>query len=240
MDGRQLKRTLATHQRIADAFNDPRFPSRGPDTRMLVVTALWVARIERVPAGKQWDRVRDLLRLDLYGLQQMFRQDAPRWEPPPEDGIDYGGSTCEAPMIRRAGLCDHRPRSIAFRVTNPADGTWQMIGFCTRHRAYAAEVNRAERVRCQAGTLPVPAPNTGGLLPCYLGGSLESWAESYKHARSGWRPPAEGLLADDWPVTAKVVRAASAAPPKLELLAGEGEGATGTDGSPVLRIVRDS
>jgi len=236
MDGHMLKRTLAVHQRIADAFNDDRFPVRGPNTRMLVVTGLWVVGIERPPPGERWDRVRDLLQLSPYGLLNMFREDAPRWAPTDEHGVDRR-RVCEAPMVRRSGPCG-QSESTAFRVTDPADGTWRIAGFCNRHREYAAAVQQAERVRRQSGTLPVPVPNTGGLLPCYLGGKREAWAENYARARPGWQPPAEGLRADDWPVMAKVV--AKAAAPQLSLLEGDGETeflfADGT-GPPSLRLL---
>ena len=228
MDGRQLKRILKVHQRIADAYQDPRFPENGPNTRLLAVTMLWVAGIERVAGTKeQWDRVCTLLRLSQQGLGEMFRQDLPRWESGWQAGLSL--AVCEAPMIRR-DVCGRATRTV-FKVTDPADGTWRMAGFCPRHQEFAAERRRAELALRRAGGVPVPAPNTGGLLPCYLGGN---WADIYAYAgRPGWKPPAEGLRADDWPVLARV---AGHAPPKLVVLPGDGEDAAVAD-APVLQLV---
>ena len=232
MDGRQLERTLKVHQRIADAYQDPRFPENGPNTRLLAVTAMWVTGIEQAPVGTRWSRVCELLRLTDYDLRKLIASDAPRWEPPPEHDVHFSLACCDAPMIRRGGSCGHHPAPLRAQVTDPADGTWRIATFCNRHLEHARKAQAAEKELRAAGPLPVPPPNTGGLLPCYL--PSWDWTRLYaKHAAYDWQPPAVGIRADDWPVLARV---AGHAPPKLDLLPGDGEDAA-VAGGPVLRLV---
>lgn len=225
----ELNRTLDVHQRIARVMADKRFPERGPNVRLLTVTVIWVAGIEKPPPGQRWARVRQILNLRPYGLADIISADAPRWEPEPGDGTE----TCEAPMIRREGLCGQRvsawPQA---RVTNPADGTWRMARFCRRHEDYAYRADRADLARVEAGGIPEPVPNTGGLMPCYL--TMRDWNGFYAQARSGWTPPSYGICADDWPVLAKVT---AMEPPKLRALDGGSEHADGDWSAPSLRLV---
>jgi hypothetical protein len=233
MDGHELRRTLAVHEMIARAYSDDRFPSprfsMGCDVRMLTVTILWVVGIERKPKGERWTRVCEVLGLSNFKFWETIRADLPRYEPP---GWKMQGGECEAPMIRREGLCGQHTVQ-AFRVTDPVDGKWRVAGFCRRHDSYGNEVHVAERARIKAG-IPVPQPNMGGLLPCYVGWN---WPENYARADPTWKPPGIGICADDWPVLAKV---AEMAPPTLSLLAGErdGEAVPRLSGVPSLRVVR--
>ena len=140
---------------------------------------------------------------------------------------------CEGPMIRRSGLCGKRS-STRFRVTDPATGQWRMAGVCSRHDVFGRELRIAEKALRQAGGIPEPLPNTGGLLPCYLNWK---WPEMYAQASPGWKPPRVGICADDWPVMARVTEME---PPALALLEGGGE-AVGGDSLPLdppsLRLV---
>lgn len=230
MDGRELRRTLDVHASIARAYADDRFPSpRGLscDLRMLTVTILWVVGIERTPKGERWTRVCEAMHLDNYRFWQAIREDVPRYEP---SRWDYQGGACEAPMIRREGTCG-RTSVRSFRTTDPSDGTWRMAGFCNRHTDWYQQAYAAERARMQAGGIPEPLPNTGGLLPCYVNWN---WPANYAQAKPGWKPPRVGICADDWPVMAKV---AGMAPPALSLIAGEGEADPLPSAAPSLRLV---
>jgi hypothetical protein len=119
-------------------------------------------------------------------------------------------------MVRRDGLCEQNGTR-SFHVTNPNDGTWRLVSFCTRHSDVASKVAMAERDRKAKGGLPEPLPNQGGLLPCYI---RWDWAKHYKRAQSSWEPPKVGICADDWPVMAKVVQASSVPPPSLRVVFG--------------------
>jgi hypothetical protein len=216
MEGHDLKRTLATHDLIARIYADDRFPppSRlGGDLRMFAITITWVIGIERKPKGERVKRVAEVMHLNNFQFWELIRSDLPRYEPPrsSESGL------CEAPMIRREGLCGQNGTR-SFHVTNPHDGTWRLVSFCTRHGDVASKVAAAERDRKAKGGLPDPLPNRGGLLPCYI---RWNWPAHYEEAAIGdWKPPKVGICADDWPVMAKVVDASSAPPPPLKVIFG--------------------
>ncbi|HEX3960916.1 MAG TPA: hypothetical protein VHZ03_30575 [Trebonia sp.] len=238
MDGRELRRRLDVHEKIARVYADDRFPKsfKSPDVRTFTITVLWVVGIERPAPDDTWKRVYDILHLDDFGFWQTIAQDAPRYEPPRE--AQYSRQ-CEAPMIRRDGLCE-KYASNTTRVTNPADGTWRVAAFCTRHDEQCRQVRNAERARHQAGGIPEPDPNTGGLMPCYFSWDWpESYATACQRASSilEWKPPKLGIRADDWPVMAKV---AAMEPPKLSVLEGDraaGEAIPRPSGAPSLRLV---
>jgi len=233
MDGHELRRTLAVHDRIARIYQDDRFPAgyRGAgDLRMFAITVVWVAGIERLASnGDVWPRVYEILGLNDWRFWRLIEQDVPRYEPP---GDLLYGRQCEAPMIRKPGLCGKRGCTW-FRVTDPSDGTWRIASYCTRHEALAAQVHAAQIRQAKAGGVPEPFPNAGGLLPSYFGWD---WPKSYAIAKPGWKPPAAGIRADDWPALAKV---AEMAPPTLSVLAGEreGEAAPRPSGLPSLRLL---
>jgi hypothetical protein len=184
-----------------------------------VITTLWVAGIERPPAERRWERVCEIMHVDWFGFWRIIAEDAPRYTP----GEYMGMGTCPAPMIRRSGPCG-RSGSYGFRVTNPADGTWQMVGYCSRHVDFARKAEAVERAQARAGGIPEPFPNVGGLLPSYI---ACDWPDLYAQARPGWKPPRVGICADDWPAMAKVTEVE---PPELKVLAG---GVAAGDVSPV-------
>lgn len=236
MDGHELRRTLDVHNLIARAYRDDRFPARrgslGADVRMFAITTMWVVGIERAPKGERWKRVCEILHLNDYRFWETIRADLPRYEPDDK----FGDGTCEAPMIRREGLCGKRGGT-AFRVTNPSDGRWRIASFCTRHEEQARQVHQTEMRRQNAGTLPEPLPNAGGLLPCYI---RFRWPDLYAKADPGWKPPAIGIRADDWPVTAKVAQLEA---PRLQVvvsgIAVGQEPLPDESTPPTLRIVHD-
>jgi hypothetical protein len=230
MDGRELKRMMAVHDRLASVMADDRFTlptRRGPDVRMFAVASIW-ALAERAP--EPWERVSEILHMRTWDdFWRYIAADAPRWEPEP---WDHDGR-CEAPMIRRDGPCGQRATlHLTARVTSPQDGTWRIARYCKRHEDHARQAARADRLMVAAGAMPEPVPNTGGLLPCYLSWS---WPDQYARARPGWKPPSYGVCADDWPVLAKV---AEMKPPELRALDGDGEAVPGVHEAPSLRLVR--
>lgn len=236
IDGEELRYLLKVREDISRAMNDTRFPpakGRDGDLRMFAVTAIWVLGVERAPRGERIKRVCEVMHLNNFQFWQLIRSDLPRYEPAPKP-YDYG---CEAILPRAKRRCG-RGTQVGFHVTNPVDGTWDLVGYCSRHRQEANTAHEAERRRKQAG-LPDPLPNAGGLLACYL---PWDWAKNYATADSSWKPPAVGIRADDWPVLARV-EVANPTPPKLRVVFGGMEMdapplADADDEGPALHIVK--
>lgn len=228
MDGNELENALHAHRKIAKLYADDRFPGSysHPDLRTFAIAIVWIGFIECPPKEQHWERLCDVLNVDMRRIWQVIADDAPRYEPP--ELAKQWNRQCEAPMIRREGLCGKHASS-AIRITDPGDGTWRMAAHCSRHEDWGHHMHLRERALQQAGGIPEPMPNTGGLLPCHFTGD---WARNYETARPGWKAPKVGIRAEDWPVMAKV-----AVPVSLSLLEGDGLVATGTDTPrPSLRL----
>lgn len=213
MNGEDLRHLIKARDSISRAMKDPRFPAPdrwGGDLRMFVVTSIWVLGVERAPRGERIKRVCEVMGLDNFRFWELIRSDLPRYEP---DAEPYdAGCVVELPRAKRP--CGRSPM-VGFQVTNPVDGTWRMVRFCSRHREEAQAANAAEKRRREAG-LPTPLPNRGGLLPCYL---PWDWEKNYRKASGSWEPPAVGIRADDWPVLARVA-SAETVPPRLSVVVG--------------------
>lgn len=231
MEGRELKRTLDIHTMIGRAYRDDRFPASGSGRsfREFVITAIWVTGIERPPKGERLKRVADLLGLTDWRFKDLIASDVPRWEPE-DTSWRWGDRPCPAPMIRRAGTCD-RNGNHEIRVTDPATGQWRREWYCSRHHDAARQVEAHQKQLRDAGGIPDPLPNRGGLGPCYLSWN---WPDQYAAAKPGWKPPKVGICADDWPVMAKVVNQPS---PTLAVLAGDGEAADWDGEAPGLKLL---
>lgn len=232
---------LALHAQLARVMGDARFGDgreMGPELRQFLLGWCWAQFEEPVDRMAAWKRCLTLAGLSgrrssresasYWRWMGLLRADAPRYQPPDW----YGFRQCEAVMLRgpRAGEVCGRSAGLTFRVTDPATGVWRMSGWCSdkRHRAEGAALERVQRAYRQ---LPVPPPNVGGLLPCYIPAS--NWPDLYAAAASyGWKPPAVGIVADDWPVMEKVLAAAR---PRLVALDGDCEGGAGE--LPALRLV---
>lgn len=178
-----------------------------PESRELLLLLAWL--ICRDPnkydeAGDQintWKRADQILGQSQYKRQriaELVYADRPRYEM--DRTPDLG---CQAPMIRRAGLCGASSCDSSF-VADPATGQRSLAYFCRRHEAWGAQVQQAWR----SGTWPEPVPNLGGLMPSYLRlkTGQEGWARVYQDAalslRSTWeRPAGHSLAADDWTAT---------------------------------------
>lgn len=236
-DGRDVAHRLVLAERLERLWADDRFTAagrhgRGAEVRALAEAIIWASwhgmtgeegggwvagRLGR----RSWDDV----------VRSVVRDDVPRFQPA---DARYA-TTCPVPMERgpRKGQpCGKRP-VVSQRVTDPATGQWQPVGWCRRHDAHADAARIAERTRMASGSVPEPLPNTGGLLPCHT--PVTNWPDIYAEAALGnWKPPRVGVRADDWPVLAKVVEHE---PVKLVLLHGEAQPAP-PDGN-VLRSGAD-
>jgi hypothetical protein len=135
-------------------------------------------------------------------------------------------------MVRRETCGKAGNRSV--NVPNPVDGTWRINWYCSAHRELREQVIAEQRALTQAGGIPEPLPNRGGLLPCYL---RWNWPDLYAAASPGWKPPAVGIRADDWPTLAKV---AVLAPPEFTLVVGgeTAEPAPFPADTPALRLIK--
>ena len=160
---------------------------------------------------------------NLYLLQEAVACDAPRYE------MDIPRvSQCEAPMVRKKGLCGRHPTVVAFSSRDWADGTRIHHAFCRRHYDAGMELGRSlrerdERLRAGRGDPPRPAANTGGVLARHFPGV--DWEPVYSWARTGWVPPEQ------------VPATYSAAVPALQLLAGAEEPEWAVGESPTLTVL---
>lgn len=213
MDGDELRRITRHHRLLQRINTDSRFPPGnqwGDNLRFLAVTMAWVLCFQR--SDDLWANVTGLMHLNNHRLRALIAQDVPRYEP-----LERRGGGCAAPMMRRDGPCGHRPTVVTFRVTNPVDGTWEIVSFCRRHEEVSQRVHAAERARIAAG-VPVPPPNAGGLLPGYFPRSGRYWEQDYAWARPGWEPPEAGIIADLWPVSPPAAPVSAAPPPELRVI----------------------
>jgi hypothetical protein len=181
-----------------------------PGTRELAHALAWLQL--RDPARHDTSdsivrRVGYLLGRDRVGRwrhQQLFADDAPRYEKP--RAMHHG--QCLGPRVH-----PYRPRGAPRPPAQPGPlvcgdrgqisvperslvtgQILQVHWFCRRHADHAKHVRA--RV-AQAGDPPPPVPNTGGRLPRYF--IPDAFERIYATMRPGWQPPIYGLCADDWP-----------------------------------------
>jgi len=231
--GRDVRRIIKAHDKIAAMYADERFDGReGGQLRGFLVSLIWAQLVERLSGEALSDRLTSLHPSGVPGdphwaIRRIIRSDLPRYEPP-----DFGwpGPGCGAPMIRREGTCGQRSTS-TFRITDPLTGRWHRAGSCSRHRSWGREAHRQEILLHQAGNLPEPAPNAGGIAPSH---SSANWADLYAWADPYWKPPAAGIVAADWPVIAKIHAHEK---PNFALVSGEGASAVSGD-RPVFELIR--
>lgn len=204
MTGDRTKAKLALHNRLERLWGDPRFVDgreRGEDLREFITAWFWARYEHGTVQDAVWKSLRARIRRsgDQHYLWGLYRADAPRFEPSWE-----AYRRCEVPKTRgpNTGEPCGRANGTTFRVTNPATGEWRLATFCRQHDEHGRAARAAEQALVN---VPEPLPNTGGLLPSYIGAS--NWPDMYAGARRGWKPPYVGIVADDWPVLAKATTA---------------------------------
>lgn len=131
---------------------------------------------------------------------------------------------CEAPMVRREGLCGQSGVDNTYTV-DPETGWHTPVWFCRRHEQWAAHIEAARK----SAPFVEPIPNAGGMLPAYLthADGDDGWAKLYDEAgdylQETWRRPEKyPFSADDWPLPGEETRV-KAEVPRLRLVAQDGE-----------------
>lgn len=161
--------------------------------------------------------------------RMLLQEDAPRY-------TDRSDSRRGCPVVKTRGKYAGKPcgryQSFTARVTNIETGEWTLEGWCRAHEA----AYRTMRAREQTLTnVPEPLPNIGGLLPSYL--TATNWPDLYDSACYRWKPPYVGIIADQWPVMAKVATA-PLMKVSLSLVAGGSQPAETSGPIPSLRLVK--
>jgi hypothetical protein len=213
-----------------DRFNDGR--ERGHELREFI-TAYWVA-VYRVGGKEAFDEtLRRLAHANYdpegrHAWRQLLRDDAPRYA-----DVERRNIYRRCPTLKtrgpNAGQPCGKPPARSFRVTNPDTGEWKLQGWCRNHEADGRVMWARERAMTN---VPEPMPNVGGLLPSYI--KATNWPDLYVSQSSQWKPPYVGIVADDWPVMAKVAK-----PPLMKVaLTSIAGGSELTDApAPALRLV---
>jgi hypothetical protein len=221
-----------------DAFVNRVWQDRrhSPESRELILAMAWLMCRDPNrygPDGEQvsaFKRASDLLGYTGSGRHKRARiahllwDDRPRYEHDRSVGRwRYG--PCEAPMIRRDGLCGQDGVNNTYTVDS--DTGWHTpVWFCRRHEPWAAKIESARR----AAPRVEPIPNTGGMLPAYLahGDGDDGWARLYDDAatylQERWtRPVKYPFSADRWPRPGEEPPVEEVALPRLRLAALDGE-----------------
>jgi hypothetical protein len=211
---------------VARIWQDKRMTS---ESRELLLLMVWL--FLRDPARydgngdwvNSWARADTILgrtgtgRNERQRIAELVYADRPRYEM--DRGVDEG---CQAPMIRRDGLCGSYGGDTAF-IVDPTTGWRTVVRYCRRHEAWGRKLDAAWR----DGTWQEPIPNLGGLMPSYMrlktgqDGWVRIYADAARSLRRDWDPPAvHGMAADDW-VVPGMERAPE--PFRLRLAAVDGE-----------------
>ena len=207
-----------------------------PQSRELILAMAWLMRRDpnRYDANggriNVFKRAADLLGVTGSGRYKRARiahliwDDRPRYERDRSAGRwRYG--PCEAPMVRRDGLCGQGGVDHTYTV-DPDTGWHTPVWFCRRHEPWAGRIDAARRAAA-----PVePIPNTGGMLPAYLthADGDDGWAKLYDEAaaylQESWKRPVKyPFSADEWPRPGEEPAAETQTLPRLRLVAQDGE-----------------
>ncbi|WP_432130673.1 hypothetical protein [Streptomyces tendae] len=208
---------------VEQIYRDPRM---GRETREIALMLAWLIGRDpnRFDAGV-WVRAEAILGFRKYGRHTqsvaalLVADDLPRYEMD-RAAPEWLDQTCDAPMIRRAGLCGQPAVDNSYTV-DLTTGWRTPVWFCRRH----AEFGRDRNLALAETGAPEPIPNRGGLLPCYFSrkSGPNGWVQNYKWAahtadpwlREEWMPPKHGVYADEWPTPGKE---SEPHPPRLRLL----------------------
>jgi hypothetical protein len=208
---------------VEQIYRDPRM---GRETREIALMLAWLIGRDpnRFNAGV-WVRAEAILGFKKYGRHAqsvaalLVADDLPRYEMD-RTSPEWLDQTCDAPMIRRAGLCGQPAADNSYTV-DLTTGWRTPVWFCRRHAEFGRDCNLA----LANAAAPEPIPNRGGLLPCYFSRKSGSngWVQNYKWAahtadpwlREEWMPSKYGVYADDWPTPGN---ASEPRPPRLRLV----------------------
>lgn len=224
----RVKASLALTATLERLWADDRF-SEVPNVRGFINT--WL--ITRYSISDHDEAFQETLRRlgaeRRYGWRVIVADDAPRF-----DGLLNSDRfrRCPVPKTRgpHAGEPCGKSPARSLRVTDTTTGEWTYQGWCRQHESHWRTMAAREKYLTN---VPEPLPNRGGLMPCYIRAS--NWPDVYVQAMSHWTPPYVGIVADDWPVMAKVAKAPLM---KVALTALDGGGEAPSDRVvPALRLV---
>jgi hypothetical protein len=130
---------------VARVWQDKRIT---PESRELLLLAAWLTfRDPRKgeDGWRFWGRATEILGADGRAGQRqrprlavLLDADAPEYEPDWQ-APEWRDDSCQAPMIRRAGVCGQPSSNHALRV-DPETG-WQVpVWFCSLHREFGRQV----------------------------------------------------------------------------------------------------
>lgn len=155
-----------------DVFADPTVPLVG-------------TRVQEVEIDGQVVHVN---RWAVEKVHKLLADDRPHYDPWLDDRRHPERHTCQAPMIRRAGLCGN-PTSTDRMMTDPATGRRIRIGACNRHRDsdwYTTTIDTWKQ-RATTATIPDPPANRGGILQRHIRLNWDAW---WARHVPDWQPPA--------------------------------------------------
>ena len=212
-----IKKRADRYDILEHLYSDDRFDTLDARfVRSFIEAAFWVRWLHEKPLWR--DVWRHMGRPSSHAnWRAVVRADVPRWEP-------SGEWSCEHILgagPRRGEACGKNPR-LSFRVTDPETGQWRFSGWCTKHVAEGQGVQWRESRRDKTND-PTPAPNRGGLLPCYMKSpdrEHQDWEDVYRSVESGFVKPAVGVCADGWPIMRRVHGEFEIRKPQLTLILG--------------------
>lgn len=222
-----LPEAFAHARLVHRIYHDPR-PTRL--TRQLLLAIAYTLTIYPAPStvknndAAMWELIETFLDQHewanpyrRYSLSEHIRDDAPRYEIPPEFKI----GTCAAPRKRARKplppppatnltadpiskrphppqpdpwICATPTRHMTVMIRDPHTGQVSFAAYCKRHTTEGKQ--HQQHAKEQNKHAPTPIPNRGGILPSYF---TCDWESVYTHHVTGWKPPTYGICADDWP-----------------------------------------
>lgn len=164
-------------------------------------------------------------RPNRHMFMRLLRSDIRRYDPQadPDNARRSHSVPCQAPMIRREGVCGKRA-STAGLLTELETGRRLWGGGCRRHREWWYQYQRDNQIAVKelGSRLPTPAANAGGILARHL--PRIDWPDYWRKLDPSWVEPPE--------VDPHI-------PPTFRLLLGECEqGDEPAPEPPALRLIR--
>jgi hypothetical protein len=161
---------------------------------LLAVGLYWAHRLhlDGVDSLSTKDTARAVLGASRH-LERVMRNDIRRYDPIADPRCQHRyGLACEAPMIRREGLCGQPASRSHTDLWDLDTGRRYYIARCGRHSDWARQQARANLAAWEAIPAlnrPVPPANTGGVLRRHLP-ELE-WPTYWRSLDERWVEPPE-------------------------------------------------